>query len=183
MDHSRPWPTMFQREADPMPGCRRFDIFLNKNRFVDHKILGALDNTWYTILAKEWSENTKFWEHEFNKHGSCATRSSVIGDDVNYFKRTLELHRQLNIGMTFSLGGLKTGATIKLRYIIDIIEKKVGATVKIDFVQNPYTGENYITELYICYDTHLRVMDCPNVYWSNEKLETDIRYLDQLPRA
>ncbi|CAG5092327.1 Protein of unknown function [Cotesia congregata] len=45
-----------------------------------------------------------------------------------------------------------------------------------------YTGENYLAELQICYDTHLRVMDCPNVYWSDERLETDIRYLEKLPK-
>ncbi|AEE09526.1 conserved hypothetical protein [Cotesia vestalis bracovirus] len=131
------WPTMFARSQDPMPGCRRYDITFNRYRFVNHKILGVLDNIWDTLLAKGWSDNKKFWEHEFYKHGSCASRSSVIKDDVDYFKRSLELHAQLDIGMTLSRGGIKVGVVTKLRNIVDVIEKKVGATVKIDYVQNP----------------------------------------------
>nr|CCQ19217.1 conserved hypothetical protein RNAseT2-like [Cotesia sesamiae Kitale bracovirus] len=177
------WPTMFARSQDPMPGCQRFDLTFNTYRFVNHKILGVLDNVWDTSLDKEWSNNKKFWEHEFYKHGSCASRSSVIKDDVDYFKRSLELHAQLDIGMTLSRSGIKVGAIMKLGNIINVIENKVGAKVKIDYVQNPQTGENYLAGLHICYDTLLRVMDCPNAYLSHERLQTDIRYLEQLPKV
>ncbi|XP_074107666.1 uncharacterized protein LOC141532930 [Cotesia typhae] len=128
------WPTMFQRYQDPMPGCRRFDITFNKNRFVDHKILGPLENTWYTVLAKGWSNNNQFWEHEFNKHGSCASRSSVIGDDVNYFKRTLELFNQLNIGTILYANGIRVGATVNLKDIVNTIEDRIGAKIQFDLV-------------------------------------------------
>lgn len=115
------WPTMFGRSQNPMPRCRRNDITFNTYRFVDHKILGVLDNIWYTLLAKKWSDNKKFWEHEFYKHGSCASRSSVIKDGVDYFKRSLVLHAQLDIGMTLSRGGIKVGVVTKLRNIVDVI--------------------------------------------------------------
>lgn len=139
------WPTMFGRYQDPMPGCRRFDIAFNKNRFVDHKILGPLENTWYTILAKGWSDNNKFWEHEFNKHGSCASRSSVIGDDVNYFKRTLELFNQLNVGTTLYANGIRVGATVNLKDIVDTIEDRIGATIQFDLVTNDVSIYNTLT--------------------------------------
>ncbi|XP_074107426.1 uncharacterized protein LOC141532806 [Cotesia typhae] len=177
------WPTMFARSQHPMPGCQRFDVTFNKYRFVNHKILGVLDNVWDTALDKKWSDNKKFWEHEFYKHGSCASRSSIIKDDVGYFKRSLELYAQLDIGMTLSRRGIKIGAITTLGNIINVIENKVGAKVKIDYVQNTQTGENYLSGLHICYDTLLRVMDCPNVYLSDERLQTDIKYLEHLPKV
>ncbi|XP_074107668.1 uncharacterized protein LOC141532932, partial [Cotesia typhae] len=139
------WPTMFQRYQDPMPGCRRFDITFNKNRFVDHKILGPLENTWYTVLAKGWSNNNQFWEHEFNKHGSCASRSSVIGDDVNYFKRTLELFNQLNIGTILYANGIRVGATVNLKDIVNTIEDRIGAKIQFDLVTNDVSIYNTLT--------------------------------------
>ncbi|OWR45207.1 Ribonuclease T2 domain protein [Danaus plexippus plexippus] len=113
-----------------------------QNRFVDNKILGPLENTWYTVLAKGWSDNTKFWEHEFNKHGSCASRSSVIGDDVNYFKRTLELFNQLYIGTTLYGNGHRVGGTVYLKNIVDIIEDRIGATIQYNLVTNEHTDES-----------------------------------------
>lgn len=98
--------------------------------------MGPLENTWYTVLAKGWSDNTKFWEPEFNKHGSCASRSSVIGDDVNYFKRTLELFNQLYIGTTLYGNGHRVGGTVYLKNIVDIIEDRIGATIQYNVVTN-----------------------------------------------
>ncbi|AAZ04290.1 hypothetical protein ORF1102 [Cotesia plutellae polydnavirus] len=150
------WPTMFGRYQDPMPGCQRSDITFNKNRFVDNKILGPLENTWYTILAKGWSDNTKFWEHEFYKHGSCASRSSVIGDDVNYFKRTLELFNQLNIGVTLSQNGHRVGTTVNLGNIINSIEDRIGATIHFDLVTNDMKrNNNYRRAFYVVQFTEL----------------------------
>ncbi|CAD6243346.1 GSCOCT00013039001.2-RA-CDS [Cotesia congregata] len=176
------WPAMFERFQDPMPGCQRHDISFNYNRFVDHKILGPLENTWYTVLAKGWSDNKKFWEHEFKKHGSCASRSSIIGDDVNYFKRTLELFNQLNIGTTLYENRLRQGDTVNLKNIIYSIEDRIGATIQYDLVMNDNTHDLYLTELTICYDTNLRVMDCPNVYRNDDDLNLKIEYLDSLPK-
>lgn len=143
------WPTMFKKYQDPMPGCQRSDITFNKNRFVENKILGPLENTWYTILAKGWSDNVKFWEHEFYKHGSCASRSSVIGDDVNYFKRTLELFNQLNIGVMLSQNGNRVGATVNLGNIIESIEDRIGATIHFDLVKNDVSIYNTLTLSYV----------------------------------
>nr|ABK57041.1 Ribonuclease T2 domain [Glyptapanteles indiensis] len=175
------WPSMFDRRTDPMLTCRRSDIFFNWNRFATSKILGTLDNSWYTILAKGYSNNRKLWEHEFNDHGSCASRSSVIGDDVNYFIRTIQLVQQLNISFTLANGKYKVGSTTKLRDIIGIMENKLKVNIKIDYVLHPQTGENYLSELFIWYDVKLKLMDCPNGVLPDYILDTDIKLVEQLP--
>lgn len=43
------------------------------------------------------------------------------------------------------------------------------------------TGENYLSELFICYDVKLKLMDCPNGVLPNYKLDTDIKLVEQLP--
>lgn len=129
------WPSMFR--GSPMPTCGRTDIYFNRNRLVANKILNKLEKNWYTILDKQYSDNKKFWEYEFNKHGSCATRSSVIGDDVNYFGRTLELFSQLSIDTTFVTGRYKVGTTAKVRDIINMMRKRLNAIIKVNFVPDP----------------------------------------------
>nr|ACE75125.1 ribonuclease T2 domain-containing protein [Glyptapanteles flavicoxis] len=174
------WPSMFDRSTDPMLTCWRSDIFFNWNRFTTSKILGTLDNSWYTIFAKGYN-NKKLWEHEFKDHGSCASRSSVIGDDVNYFIRTIQLVQQLNISSTLASSRYKAGFTTKLRDIIGIMKNKLEVNIRVDYVLHPQTGENYLSELFICYDVKLKLMDCPNGVLPNYKLDTDIKLVEQLP--
>ncbi len=139
------WPSMFDRRQNPISTCPRSDIYYRRDRLITNKILGVLDNTWYTILAKGYSDNTKFWEHEFKDHGSCASRSSAIGDDVKYFEKTLELFSQLNIGTTLSNARYKVGTTTELRNIIEVIEDRVGATINAAIVTNLVSIYNTLT--------------------------------------
>nr|ABK57022.1 Ribonuclease T2 domain [Glyptapanteles indiensis] len=177
------WPSMFDKRKNPISTCPRSDIYYRRDRFITNKILGVLENTWYTILAKGYSDNTKFWEHEFKDHGSCASRSSVIGNDVKYFEKTLELFNQLNIGTTLYNAQYKVGTTTKLRNIVFVIEDRIGATINADIITNSNTGENYLSELYFCYDINLRVMDCPYVNLPQELLDKQVKIPESLPIA
>jgi hypothetical protein len=40
-----------------------------------------------------------FWDHEWNRHGTCA--APVLGDQHRFFGTVLSLHHKLNIQVSF----------------------------------------------------------------------------------
>ncbi|XP_041971678.1 ribonuclease Oy-like [Aricia agestis] len=184
------WPSWSSGQEDP--ACKRSDIFFNENRFKNAKVLtplpgdnnlySVLMNTWYTILEKA---TKNFWEHEFNKHGNCATRSSKIKDDVGYFQKTFDMYYKLNLGTTFSNARYRPGDSKKLSEIITVVNDRLKAKVKVDYtkeyVKKDNTWKAYLAEVSICLDYDLKPIDCTNLSRQENDGDLMVTYPNSVP--
>lgn len=129
------WPSKYGK-AEISPRCKRSDIYFNIQNINRNGLKGKLDGSWFSLYAQGETSNSKFWEHELNKHGKCAVRSKAIKTAVNYFEKTYQLFENLSIGDILFNARYRPGGTDKLRTIINIIENKVGKKVRVNFVKN-----------------------------------------------
>lgn len=96
-------------------------------------------------------DDEDFWEHEFNKHGTCMTTLepgcysdfSVRYDVIDYFKRTVKLHRSLPSFEWLAEAGIMPSLTATYTYqqIQDVLVAKHGHEVIINCDRNGELNE------------------------------------------
>lgn len=106
-------------------------------------------------------KNDKFWKHEWDKHGNCAMGLPGINNFTSYFTKSLELLSEHNMGKILAQSGIVPG---KMKYyyedIINAIKDALNVETSFNCANNYLTNEQYIDEVYICLDKHLKPMDC-----------------------
>ncbi|RWS22595.1 ribonuclease Oy-like protein, partial [Leptotrombidium deliense] len=67
------------------------------HRLLNQKVIDEL----YEDLSENWSSlygnNKKFWQHEWEKHGTCSYASKQLLGQENYFKQTLKLFKKIDL--------------------------------------------------------------------------------------
>ncbi|XP_013200759.1 ribonuclease T2 [Amyelois transitella] len=166
------WPSMNGRNFVPKR-CDTTNYTFNAQRLKTNGLMNKLERSWYSILKR--STNIQFWKHEFENHGSCATRADPIRDDVDYFRKAIELYYNVNRGGKLTGGEFKPGDVRKLKDVKNIINRKIGAEVKV----NTFKHENqlFLTEVYICYNLTLNLINCPYTSSQQNDLEKYVIYL------
>lgn len=133
----------------------------NGPSFDENKIAslrGELERDWPSLSCSSPSDchgkRGSFWEHEWEKHGTCAY--PVIRDECGYFSTTLQLYSKYNILDILSAAGYSpdNGKEYPTRDLIAAIRKAVGATPLLVCSQ----GE--VMELRICFYKNFKPRDC-----------------------
>lgn len=108
-----------------------------------------------------------FWEHEWDKHGTCAL-STVF----EYFNASLELNVRYDVFRTLERAGIVPEATRGYNYndIFDVLLESFGKTPEI-----ACTAGNLIHEVRICLDKESSLIDCSNRQ-TNCDITQDILY-------
>lgn len=73
------WINYYKKEGYP-EYCRWVDFDIKKLK----PIIGELNQYWFSDMGT----NSKFWKHEYIKHGSCTNM-----DELEYFSKVLELYK------------------------------------------------------------------------------------------
>ncbi|KAI0339821.1 ribonuclease T2 [Trametopsis cervina] len=144
-----------------------FDQFCAPSREVQNitQILQAAgENQILDYMHKFWKDNTgndeSFWEHEFNKHGTCIStldpqciKNFKAGDDVIIFvKRTISLFQTLPTHLFLAAHGI-VPSTTKQYKLADINKVLTAATGKKPTVGCDGTGNAYLHEMWYHYVT------------------------------
>ncbi|XP_062619623.1 ribonuclease Oy-like, partial [Saccostrea cucullata] len=74
-------------------------------------ILSKLEKYWPDQLPGK--NKYQFWEHEWEKHGRCATVVKATGSELKYFNRTIALRQQFDVDRMLSSAGVKPGKSYK----------------------------------------------------------------------
>ncbi|XP_052816508.1 ribonuclease Oy-like isoform X1 [Mya arenaria] len=71
-----------------------------------------------------------FWEHEWDKHGTCAQDLPALKGEHNYFQKALELNQKYNIYEILSGSDIVPSSTIKYSYknFTDAVKSSTGFT-------------------------------------------------------
>ncbi|CAH8824165.1 unnamed protein product [Trichobilharzia szidati] len=56
---------------------------------------GQLDSEWVNLM--DYQNPIPFWEHEWYKHGQCATEDTLISDELGYFNTSLILKDKIDL--------------------------------------------------------------------------------------
>jgi len=112
--------------------------------------LSAIDSL-VPIMNQVWmsedGNNTAFWQHEWEKHGSCTGLTQY-----NFFSKTLTLFKQLNLTTVIST----VGSQINLNNFVNYLNLHTGCvqTISCD-------NTNTVTELYFAYNSnYTQIINC-----------------------
>ncbi|CAH1100302.1 unnamed protein product [Psylliodes chrysocephalus] len=152
--------------------------------------LDQLDAQWTNVHKN--SEKYSFWRHEWTKHGTCASTLPQLNSIPNFFKKALEWNKAQNIADMLTQSKITPGQN---GYHVEQIANAVKAVTKhnpmIECVFDSHTRESMISEIRICFDKSLEVIDCVQSHGINNNNSTNvitncslkkpIMYLDTVP--
>uniref|UniRef100_A0A1D1Z8R6 Extracellular ribonuclease LE n=1 Tax=Anthurium amnicola TaxID=1678845 RepID=A0A1D1Z8R6_9ARAE len=123
-------------------------------------LIGRMQSDWPTLACPSGS-GLQFWEHEWEKHGTCA--ESVL-DQHQYFQTALDLKKQVGILSALTNAGIEPdGGYYSLASISQAITAAIGhrpgIECNVDEARN-----NQLYQIYICVDNSAsKLIDCPKM--------------------
>ncbi|XP_059592883.1 extracellular ribonuclease LE [Vitis vinifera] len=117
-----------------------------------------MQNNWPTLACPS-GNGTKFWAHEWNKHGTCS--ESVLSQH-QYFKAALGLKKDVDLLQILEKAGIKpNGESYCLKKTKKAIKDAVGFTPWIQCNVAP-SGNRQLYQVYVCVDTSGKnFIQCP----------------------
>ncbi|KAK6922015.1 Ribonuclease T2-like [Dillenia turbinata] len=132
-----------------------------RNPFDKSKIsdlVSELQNEWPTLACPS-GDGYKFWEHEWEKHGTC---SESVLDQHDYFGVTLDLKEKSNLLQALTSAGINPDdEKYSLEHIKDAIKESVGYEPWIECNKDA-DRISQLYQVYLCVDTSGKnFIDCP----------------------
>uniref|UniRef100_A0A2K6LZX0 Ribonuclease T2 n=1 Tax=Rhinopithecus bieti TaxID=61621 RepID=A0A2K6LZX0_RHIBE len=88
---------------DKSEGCNRSWPF-NLEEIKD--LLPEMKAYWPDVIHS-FPNRSRFWKHEWEKHGTCAAQVDALNSQKKYFGRSLELYRELDLNSVLLKLGIK----------------------------------------------------------------------------
>ncbi|KAM6571019.1 hypothetical protein CsatA_015099 [Cannabis sativa] len=131
----------------------------------------GLQKNWPTLACPSGS-GLKFWEHEWEKHGTC---SESVLDQHSYFQTTLNLKRKLNLLQVLKDAGIQpNGQVYSIENIKEAIQNGIGYTPWIECNVDS-SGNSQLYQIYVCVDTSgSNLIECP--VFPNGKCASQIEF-------
>jgi ribonuclease I len=108
-----------------------------------------LRDAWPSLFIR----NYKFWENEWNKHGSCSAFNQY-----EYFKLGLDIWKEYNLTSILEQDGIVPGYSYPPRKIRRAILKEVG------FEPSLICVRSFLTQIQLCLDPLAQsYIPCPNL--------------------
>ncbi|KAB1219931.1 Extracellular ribonuclease LE [Morella rubra] len=110
-------------------------------------------------LACPSSDDTSFWTHEWDKHGTC---SESVLDEHAYFQAALDLKAQANILQALENAGIQAdGGLYSLTGIKNAIQDALGYEPWIECNKDA-SGQSQLYQIYLCVDYYgSSFIECP----------------------
>ncbi|GAB1863237.1 Ribonuclease Oy [Camponotus japonicus] len=170
------WPTKYNTKG---PECCNTSLLFNAS------VLAPLESQ----LKEKWmdihngSNPYLFWEHEWEKHGTCAIKIEALGNEYKYFKKGLTFLDTYNMIDILPKANIFPGQKYMVEDMLIGIQQVLNKRCQIICVQNEETGELYVSEIRICFDKTLQLIDCDGIYEfpTNCKEWKQITYPSSIP--
>ncbi|GMN41861.1 hypothetical protein TIFTF001_011085 [Ficus carica] len=120
-------------------------------------LVSDMEKEWPTLSCPS-NNGTKFWAHEWNKHGTC---SEHVLDQYAYFQTNLDLKKKADFLNALKTAGIEPNGTFySLDKIRDAIKSGIGYTPGITCNVDA-SGNCQLHEIYLCVDTcGSRLIEC-----------------------
>ncbi|XP_019766589.1 ribonuclease Oy [Dendroctonus ponderosae] len=122
-------------------------------------MLADLSTYWINVEAN--TKPNSFWAHEWKKHGTCASSLPLLDSVTNYFQTGLKLNRQYELADILAKGGVSPSSTgYDVAQFYNALKSGLGKEPIIHCVQDKKTNSSYISEIRICFNKTLEMIDC-----------------------
>jgi len=134
----------------------------------DYEFNDAEISSIWGLLAKYWtnlyhdSAVDSFWEHEWDKHGTCAYTAHDVSSEFDYFNMTLGFHFRYPVGQWLLDAGIAPNNT-KIQnadVMRNVISDKVGKQTIFQCTYDQDTNEHIVNQIEICLDRSFNPIDC-----------------------
>ncbi|XP_028409894.1 ribonuclease Oy-like [Dendronephthya gigantea] len=148
------WPTLGKTE-DPQY-CNRSWHF-EESQILD---IEAKMEIYWPELETSTNSRISFWEHEWEKHGTCCTDMSSLDSEHKYFALGLQLNRKYDILSMLNDAEILPSKTktYKLDDFRDAVQKKTGHSPILHCCKTD--SKQRVEEIMICLDKKFNVIDC-----------------------
>ncbi|XP_038195782.1 ribonuclease T2 [Arvicola amphibius] len=123
-------------------------------------LLGDMKIYWPDVIHPS-SNRSRFWKHEWDKHGTCAAQVDALNSEKKYFGKSLDLYKQIDLNSVLLKFGIKPSINYyQLADFRDALTRIYGVVPKIQCLV-PEQGESVQTvgQIELCFtkeDLHLR---------------------------
>ncbi|KAJ8932775.1 hypothetical protein NQ314_014479 [Rhamnusium bicolor] len=121
--------------------------------------MDGLNSHWTNIEAN--TKPNSFWKHEWDKHGTCASTLPQLDSIVNYFQQGLDWNEQYKLSNILEKGKIipnSEGYTIEQIY--NAVKTFTNKEPMIQCTVDRQTKDSMISEIRICFNKTLDVIDC-----------------------
>lgn len=146
------WPTR-NKTHEPL-FCNKSSTF-NLTRL--RPIMADLQKYWTNLYADTSAKD--FWEHEWLKHGTCATSISQFCNEYHYFKGTLALHNKFNLTRILANSGIVPSTR---HYQDTDLLMAMQKNSEFQCYYDKTTGIQFLSSIQICLSKSLQWIDCPS---------------------
>jgi ribonuclease T2 len=138
-------------------------------------IAKTLQAYWPTLFPDNTLES--FWEHEFNKHGTCAASDPKLRNELAYFNATLNARASFDLSVALSQAGISTSSstTYSMNAISQAVRNAYGGQPLIQCGKELSRTEDgkssareVLSSVGLCLGADLTIMDCPSNLISKE---------------
>jgi ribonuclease T2 len=149
----------------PSEGASEGPFFCNKSAKFDpdkiKTIVDELEQYWPNLYAD--SPLDAFWEHEWDKHGTCAMTLDAVDSELKYFTKGIDLRRQFDLLSILQTSSIVPSDDNSYPYedVVSALSNVLGGTPTISCFRDPATSIQYITEVEFCMNTAFSTIQCP----------------------
>ena len=145
---------------------KRYPSYCTKEKF-NIRLLEGIRNVmskyWFTYI--KGGSDVEFWQHEWEKHGTCAVSedNSVFHDQLSYFTTVLNLYTQYNVSAILQLADIYPGNA----YRLDKFQEAFRGVFELEDVVGLRCTGHYVSGVEMCFDRELfpiqcQLSNCPN---------------------
>jgi ribonuclease T2 len=149
------WPSL-RGKIGPESCNRTLPFDYNKIKWLVPELLEFWPNL-YTNTAMD-----SFWQHEWEKHGTCALTLPQVRDESDYFNVSLSLREHFDFGPILEASSIQPDDT--LMYDLDRIKTAITKVLNVE----PYvvcyvlrdSNVQYLSQMQICLTKEFELTDC-----------------------
>ncbi|WOK94253.1 extracellular ribonuclease LE-like [Canna indica] len=134
-------------------------------------LLGSMGANWPTLACPS-GDGSKFWSHEWEKHGTCSESKL---EQHSYFEAALNLKKQVDILQILENAGIKPdGESYDMDDITNAISSSTGFKPGIECNKDE-SGNSQLYQIYLCVNTSAtELIECPT--YPRSKCSSNIEF-------
>ncbi|XP_076239732.1 ribonuclease Oy-like [Calliopsis andreniformis] len=125
-------------------------------------IEGQLKEKWIDI--EYGRDSYSLWQHEWEKHGTCAAVLEPMSTEIKYFQKGVSLLKQYDMKNVLSQANIVPGNSYAVTDILNAIQEVLGKRGMVVCRKDKSSGQSYIMEVRVCLNKALELIDCDDAY-------------------
>ncbi|XP_037801498.1 ribonuclease Oy-like [Penaeus monodon] len=124
---------------------------------------------WGNIFGED--SRTSLWSHEWKKHGTCAAQLPSLNSEKKYFEKGLEWVTQYDYVAVLGQHKIYPDdvQTYTREALFAAVKDMFGVDPSIDCIYNKKTKQHELSQIKLCFDRSLHLVDCDGIIGANEE--------------